>query len=47
MEIKDKMSAISDSLKPFTPTGNSLIISITRSQAEPRNQNSETDLFDL
>ncbi len=27
------MSAISDSLKPFTPTDNSLIISITRSHS--------------
>ncbi len=32
-EIKDKMSAISDSLKPFTPTDNSLIISITHSHS--------------
>ncbi len=33
MEIKDKMSAISDSLKPFTSTDYSLIISITRSHS--------------
>ncbi len=33
VKIKDKMSAISDSLKPFTPTDNSLIISITRSHS--------------
>ncbi len=33
MEIKDKMSAISDSLKPFTPTDNYLIMSITCSHS--------------
>ncbi len=31
--MKDKMSDISDSLKPFTPTDNSLIISITHSHS--------------
>ncbi len=33
VKIKDKMAVISDSLKPFTPTDNSLIISITHSHS--------------